>query len=274
MVTERVTRIDSPSTMAPILLDIDGCLHISGQVIPGAREAVAQLRVDGHRLRFITNNTIRSARSLAAGLRELGFELEDDELQTAPRAAAHALAGRRVLALTMPAIVEDLEGIVLCGEDADAVMFGGADEVPETNQVFSYMNLARAFAELEAGAELYCLHKNRWWQTLRGPMLDSGAFVTGLEYAAGVEATVLGKPSAPYFQAALDALDAEPQRTWMVGDDVEADVGGAQALGVRGVLVRTGKYRDEWLARSRITPDAVLDSVADLPTFLDSLGED
>ena len=106
------------------------------------------------------------------------------------------LGGKRVLALTMAAIVRRLEGIELVGEDADAVLVGGADETEEPNRVFSYMNLARAFAELEAGAELFCLHKNRWWQTARGPLLDSGAFVAGLEYAAGVEATVLGKPSA------------------------------------------------------------------------------
>ena len=115
----------------------------------------------------------------------MGIELEDDELQTTPRAAAQALAGTRVLALTMPAIVDDLEGVELVGEGAEAVLIGGADETPETNSVFCYMNLARAFAELEAGAELYCLHKNRWWQTSRGPLLDSGAFVAGLEYAAG-----------------------------------------------------------------------------------------
>ena len=110
------------------------------------------------------------------------------------------------------------------------MLLGGADETEETGRVFSYMNLARAFGELELGAELYCLHKNRWWQTSRGPLLDSGAFVAGLEYAAGVEATVLGKPSAAYFEAALEALDAEPELTWMVGDDLEADIAGAQRL--------------------------------------------
>ena len=92
------------------------------------------------------------------------------------------------------------------------------------------MNLARAFAELQAGAELYCLHKNRWWQTARGPLLDSGAFVAGLEYAAGLEATVLGKPSPAYFGAALDALDADAELTWMVGDDIEADIARRAAL--------------------------------------------
>ena len=124
------------------------------------------------------------------------------------------------------------------------------------------MNLARAFGELELGAELYCLHKNRWWQTSRGPLLDSGAFVAGLEYAAGVEATVLGKPSPAYFEAALEALDAEPELTWMVGDDLDADVAGAQRYGLKTVLVRTGKFRPDELERSTVVPDAVISSIA------------
>ena len=140
----------------------------------------------------------------------------------------------------MAAVLEDLGDVQLVGEDADAVLLGGADETEETNRVFSYMNLARAFAELELGAELYSLHKNRWWQTSRGPLLDSGCFVAGLEYAAEVEATVVGKPSAPYFTAALEALDADAEMTWMVGDDIEADVAGAQQHGLKTALVRTG----------------------------------
>jgi HAD superfamily hydrolase (TIGR01450 family) len=181
--------------MAGILLDVDGVLHVSGHPILGGAKAIARLREAGHELRFVTNNTTHSRRALAAEIRSFGVELEDAELQTTPLAAVHALAGKRVLALTMPAIVEDLEGIQLVGEDAEAVLLGGADEGFETNQVFSYYNLARAFAELQDGAELYCLHKNRWWQTARGALLDAGAFVAGLEYAADTEATVLGKPS-------------------------------------------------------------------------------
>ena len=78
------------------------------------------------------------------------------------------------------------------------------------------------------GADLYCLHRSRWWQTAEGPRLDSGAFVAGLEYAAEVDATVLGKPSPQYFGAALEALDADPELAWMVGDDIEEDIAGAQ----------------------------------------------
>ena len=158
----------------------------------------------------------------------------------------------------MAALVEDLEGIELVGDGAEAVLLGGADETEETGRVFSYMNLARAFGELELGADLYCLHKNAWWQTSRGPLLDSGVFVAGLEYAAGVDATVLGKPSPAYFEAALAALDAEPELTWMVGDDLDADVAGAQRYGLKTVLVRTGKFRPEQLDRSTVVPDAVV----------------
>ena len=260
--------LDSRS-MAGILLDIEGVLHVSGQPIAGAGAAIARLREAGHRLRFVTNNTTRSRRGLAEEIRGFGVELRDDELQTTPVAAAHALAGKRVLALTMPAIVEDLEGIELVGENADAVLLGGADEGFETNRVFSYYNLARAFAELQDGAELYCLHKNRWWQTSRGALLDAGAFVAGLEYAAETEATVLGKPSAAYFAAALDALEDEPEQTWMVGDDVEADIGGAAAFGLRTVLVQTGKFRQEALDEATVKPDGVIESIAELPQWLE-----
>jgi HAD superfamily hydrolase (TIGR01458 family) len=136
--------------------------------------------------------------------------------------------------------------------------------------VFSYMNLARAFAELELGAQLYCLHRNRWWQTKRGPLLDAGAFVAGLEYAARVEAVVLGKPSAAYFDAACEALDSEPRLTWMVGDDIEEDIAGAQGIGMRTVLVRTGKFRPDDVETARAAPDGIVSSIAQLPEWLEA----
>ncbi len=252
--------------MACILLDVDGVLHVSGEPTPGASEAVSELRRAGHALRFVTNNSTRPRAQLAEELREIGFELEDDELQTTPRAAARELAGRRVYALVMSAIVPDHDGLELVGEGAEAVLVGGCDETLEPNQVFSYMNLARAFAEIQLGAELYCLHKNRWWQTSRGPLLDAGAFVAGLEYAAGVEATVLGKPSPAYFAAALDSLGAEPELTWLVTDDVEADVRGARLFGMRTALVRTGKFRPDTLESAASRPTSSLSSIAQFPT--------
>jgi HAD superfamily hydrolase (TIGR01458 family) len=258
--------------MAAILLDVDGVLHVSGEPIPGSAAAVRRLRDAGHRLRFITNNTTQPRRALAEQLRGFGVEVADEELQTTPTAAARALRGKRVLALTMAAIVEDLDGVELVGWNADAVLVGGADETDETGRVFSYTNLARAFHELEDGAELYCLHRNRWWQTKHGPLLDAGVFVAGLEYAAATHATVLGKPSSAYFEAALEALDADAPQAWMVGDDIESDVRGAQQHGMRTVLVRTGKFRPDAVEASGIRPDGIVSSLAFLPDWLEEHG--
>jgi len=249
---------------------VDGVLQVSGAPIAGAATAVRELRDAGHRIRFVTNSTTRSRAQLGAELRAVGFEVADEELQTTGGVAARTLAGKRVLALTMPGILDDLEGLQLVGMNVDAVLLGGADEGEETGRIFSYLNLNRAFHELEAGADLYCLHKNRWWQTSDGPRLDAGAFVAGLEYAADTEATVLGKPSSAYFAAALEALDAEPQLTWMVGDDLEGDIIGAQKQGMRTVLVRTGKFRPDVVERSSIQPDGIISSIAQLPDWLEA----
>ena len=158
--------------MAAILVDIDGVLHVSGEPIPGAAEGPERLRADGHVLRFVTNNTTRARARLAEELRAIGVPIEEDEIETTPLAAGKLLAGQRVLALVMAAIRSDLElNTTLVDSDADAVLLGGADETEETERVFSYSNLSRAFAELENGARLVCLHRNRWWQTSRGPRL-------------------------------------------------------------------------------------------------------
>jgi HAD superfamily hydrolase (TIGR01458 family) len=255
--------------MAAILLDVDGVLHVSGEPIAGAAAAVRRLRADGHRLRFVTNSTTKSRSHLSEQLRAMGIEVEDDELQTPGGVAARELAGKRVLALTMPGILDDLEGVQLVGMNVEAVLVGGADEGEETGRIFSYLNLNRAFHELQAGADLFCLHKNRWWQTADGPRLDAGAFVAGLEYAADTEATVLGKPSAAYFQAALEALDAHPEITWMVGDDLEGDIVGAHNNGMKTILVRTGKFRPDEVERSRLQPDGIVSSIAQVPEWLE-----
>lgn len=257
--------------MTAILLDIDGVLHVSGDPIPGAADAVRALRADGHQLRFVTNNTTRARAGLARELQAIGIELDEDEISTTPIAAGKLLEGMRVLALMMSSVREDLAAhVTLVEENAEAVLLGGADETVETGEVFAYENLNRAFAALRQGARLVCLHKNRWWQTAGGPLLDAGAFVAGLEYAAQVEAEIVGKPTAAYFEAALAELDSTPSEAVMVGDDVEADIGGAKQIGMRGVLVRTGKFRPAALEEADPQPDAVIGSIAELPAWIEA----
>ena len=100
--------------------------------------------------------------------------------------------------------------------------------------------------------------------------MDIGAFVAALEYVTDKKAIVIGKPASTFFQMALSSLDADAPKTAIVGDDIESDVGGGQAAGMQGILVRTGKFREASLQRSSVRPDHIINSIADLPALLTS----
>jgi len=120
------------------------------------------------------------------------------------------------------------------------------------------------------GAELVALQKNRFWLTADGLSLDAGPFVAAIEYATGKDAFVVGKPSAGFFEIVLADLGADRDSVAMVGDDVETDIGGALDAGIAAVLVRTGKYREDFVRDSGIEPTATIDSVTELPELLGS----
>ncbi len=142
------------------------------------------------------------------------------------------------------------------------VILGGAG--PE----FSYAALNQAFAHLMGGAGLVAMHRNLYWRTDDGLRLDTGAFLAGLEQAAGAPAEITGKPAAAFFATALAAAGAPQAAALMVGDDIESDVLAAQRAGITGVLVKTGKYLPRTHQAASGTPDHVLESIADLPAWL------
>ena len=115
-------------------------------------------------------------------------------------------------------------------------------------------------------ASLIALGSTRFWQAPDGLRLDAGPFVAALEYATGRKAVVCGKPAETFFHAAAARLGFAPEEILMIGDDIDIDVGGAQRAGLRGALVRTGKFRDGDLNRA-VRPDVVLDSIAELPAW-------
>ncbi|MFI2203561.1 HAD-IIA family hydrolase [Streptomyces sp. NPDC020192] len=249
-----------------VLIDIDGVLTVSWKPLPGAVEALRAVRGAGLGVVLVTNTTSRSRASIAGSLADAGFLAGAEDILTAPAATAVHLAGARVALLNSGDIGEDLEGITLVDdrddEVPDIVLLGGAG--PE----FGYEALNRAFGRLQRGARLVAMHRNLYWRTDEGLQLDAGAFLAGLEAAAGVEAEVTGKPSRAFFEAALDRLGVGAEQALMIGDDVEHDVLAAQRLGITGALVRTGKFQARTLERASGSPDHVLDSFADLPDLL------
>ena len=252
-----------------VLLDIDGVLAVSWEPLPGAIEAIAWLRSNDVPFRLITNTTTKTRSDLAGTLRDAGFDVRDDELITAVVATAEYLrsnhAGVRCFVLSDGDASADLEGIELSElDDADVIVLGGA------NEDFTYPTMNRIFARLMAGATLVGMHRNLYWRTSDGLELDSGAYIAGLEEATGRAAVICGKPTGPYFDAAIAMLGVPRERAIMVGDDIVNDVRGAQVLGIRGVLVQTGKFLPGDLAKVPAAPDDVLATVADLPKLLDA----
>jgi HAD superfamily hydrolase (TIGR01458 family) len=249
-----------------LLLDIDGVLAVSWEALPSAVETLAWLRAERVPFRLITNTTTHTRADLASTLRKAGFEVDADEIVTAVVATAIYLRehhpGVRVFLLTDGDARADLEGVELVTDRADVVVLGGASEE------FTYPVLNHVFQMLMDGAELIGMHRNLYWKTAEGWQLDGGAYIAGLEEATGRLAVICGKPSAAYFESALAMLGRSAERTAMVGDDLENDVLGAQAAGLTGVLVRTGKFRPEDLERADGAPDLQLDSIAGLPGLL------
>ncbi|HEY7892471.1 MAG TPA: TIGR01458 family HAD-type hydrolase [Solirubrobacteraceae bacterium] len=251
-----------------VLLDIDGVLYVGDEPIDGAHQALARLRGLSSGLRLLTNTTSRSRRAVFEHLCELGFEVRLEEVLT-PAALAvryceeHAYGS--VALLVSDSLREDLGAL---GErpragHVDAVILG------DLGSGFTAQALNDAFRLLMDGAQLIALQHNRYWRRADGLALDVGSYAAALEYACGREAVVIGKPAAAFFSSAL--ADMALERGVMIGDDIEADVAGAIASGLFGVLVRTGKYREEALAGSPTQPTVVADSISDVPDLLPGL---
>lgn len=260
------------------VLDADGVLMYRNAPIPGASEAVAELRRRGIPYRVVTNFSSAHRSSLAAAFgRATGLAIDGAEIITAASAAAAYTATRHpggpILVLAAPDARREWAGqLVLTPEEAEA---GGervaAVVIGDAGDDLSYRNLDIAYRFLHRGAEFVAMHRNLWWMTPKGHTLDSGAFIVALEAALGRHATICGKPSPVVFRQAVAELRAElaarpggsggPRlRTGevaMVGDDPKADVAAARRVGLRGFLVLTGKVTATEAAASRVRLDGV-----------------
>jgi len=248
-----------------LLIDLDGVLYVGEQVIAGAPEAVHKIKAAGIPVRFVTNTTTRSRKMLHAQVLGMGLPVEIPEIINAPRAAAGYLRsiGNPICRFVVSDdVLEEFDGIPQDDRHPEVIVIG------DIGDRWTYDLMSELFQSIIDGAKLIALHKGRYYEGREGLILDIGAFVAGLEYATGATATVIGKPSAPFFHAAAADMGLTPDRAAMIGDDIESDVGGAQRSGLAGVLVKTGKYRSHLAAASTVRPDAVVPSIADVPGLL------
>lgn len=256
-------------TVRSALIDLDGVVYKGSEPIAGAAEAIAWLIDNGIPHLFLTNTTSRPRQALVDKLEGLGIRVDAAAILTPPVAAARWLRAKAPgpAALFVPSATRsEFSGI----DQLDEVAEAGASSVVlgDLGEGWTFGVLNRAFRLLmnEPTAVLVALGMTRYWRAADGLRLDVAPFCKALEHATGRAAVVLGKPAAAFFATALSMLASVAGETVMIGDDIVGDVGGAQAAGMRGILVRTGKFRPEDLEGS-VRPDAVLDSIADLPAW-------
>jgi HAD superfamily hydrolase (TIGR01458 family) len=261
--------LDSKAIHNSLLIDLDGVVYQGDHLVDGALESLDWLKRCQIPHLYVTNTTSRSRAALLEKFVGLGFEAQLDELMTPIVAANQWLETRqmdRIAAFVPPSAICDFSGVEIvspeCDETVDAIVIG------DLGDAWNYQLLNRAFRLLmqDPRPQLIALGMTRYWRSQDGLRLDVAPFIKALEHAASCEACVVGKPAAAFFAASLALLHCTAERAFMLGDDIAGDVDAAQACGIRGIQVRTGKFRETDL-NGEIKPFAVLDSIADLPAW-------
>ena len=244
-----------------LLFDIGGVLYVGDQVIEGATETITLLKKK-FPIRFVTNTTRNVPSFVFEKLLDFGFNIKEEQLFTALTATRDFLRTKEATALSLMTDAAEVYFEAFKSDRPDYVVIGDA----YTN--FDYRHMNEAFRALNNGAELIAAAKNRYFKDNDGVLsMDAGGFIAALEFAAGKEAKIIGKPSETFFHLAVHSMGLEPHEVLMVGDDIEADIKGAQDAGLKAALVKTGKFQPTDLQRG-IIPDLVLHDMNALKNIL------
>ena len=249
-----------------VLFDLDGVIFQGNSLISGSKKILSELTGARIPYRFITNTTRMTKNNLVKMLGDMGLAVDPSDVFAAPHAAAEycELKGYNKILLFVPdqEMKDDFSAFQLVENNPDAVVVG------DMGALFTFRLLNKIFRIIIDGAELVAMHKNRYWAPPDGLALDLGAFISALEYASNKSAAVMGKPNANLFKLAVRSWNVSKSSIYVVGDDLDGDILGAQNAGMKSILVKTGKFRDENLENLKIVPDYIINSIADLPGLI------
>jgi HAD superfamily hydrolase (TIGR01450 family) len=251
-----------------VILDLDGCVYIGDDLVPGAAEAIAALRAAHKPLAFVTNDARRAPEEYVRKLWGLGIQASLHEVVTVGSAIQHVLADgsrRATYVIGSPAVfrhVSEAGQRIVNGTPAEAeaevVVVAGHDEL-------HFGELRAATQAVLAGAEMIAAGRDRTFPTAEGICPGTGAVVAALEYATERSARIVGKPDPEVFRTALERIadqGGNGGRTLVVGDRLDSDLGGAAAAGLDGAIVLTGvTSRAEAQAASEPAPVAVAEDL-------------
>ncbi len=252
-----------------LLIDLDGVLYQENDLIAGALETMQWIEAQHIDYLFVTNTTSKSRALIVKKIEQMGFNTEQNRIITPIVATSQWLKNKSISSVELfvkSNACEDFSDLKTADDRSqspvEAVVIG------DLGKDWDYATLNRAFRLLmqEPQPVLIALGMTRYWRGDDGLNLDVAPFIKALEHAADCRVEVIGKPSQSFYHSALSLLGYQGDRVIMIGDDIVGDVEGAQKAGIRGLLVKTGKFRKQDL-ESSIEVNGLLDSFADLPSW-------
>jgi NagD protein len=245
------------------LIDMDGVIYKSNEVIPGAQEMIELLKAKGIPFSFLTNNSQHYCRDIQKKLRYLEIDVGEDNIFTCAIATARFLASqtksKNVYFIGESGLQQALykNGFAMDDHDPEFVVIG-------EGRTFNMEMIDKAVGFVHRGAKLISTNPDPSCPTSDGIRAGCGAVVALIESATGKKAFHIGKPNPIIFREARRELGLRMDQICMIGDTMETDILGAVQMGMQSILVLSGGTREEDLGQLAFTPGWVIPSVATL----------
>jgi 4-nitrophenyl phosphatase len=254
------------STLNGVILDMDGVLWLGEQPLPGMLDLFEFFHRRGIRFVLATNNSAKSPADYVAKLARMGvLGVEEGQIITSGIAAANYLQTHYPTGMNVHVLGGDgLKELVtkagyVVADEADVVVAG-------IDTAVTYEKLKRAVLLIRKGAVFIGTNADVTIPTPEGLAPGAGSILAALQAATDCEPTIMGKPNAPMFEAALRALNTDAAHALMIGDRLQTDILGAQNVGIRAALVLTGVATRTDLETSPVRPDTVYGDLPELIT--------
>ena len=223
----------------PILIDFDGIIRIGNKPAPDAKQFLQFISDQKIPAYIISNSTLKTSGDIKNFLKENQMDFGIPALTSVDAAVNYVKTHYKKISVFCDEDIKKNFTEFIDDDNPEAVIVG------DLGDKWSYETLNEIFRCVYNGAGLIAMQKNKFWKPDGVNLsLDAGAFISAIEYAAGKEAILIGKPSPIYFYSAIELLGFKRDSSFiMIGDDIETDIQGAKKLGGKGILVYSGKTK-------------------------------
>lgn len=251
----------------PLLIDFDGVLRIGDRPANYLKEFTEYLLNTGIPACIISNSTLSHSKSILDFFKDNSIVCKMPVITAADATALYVKQRYKKVAVYCADSIKGLFDDVLNYKSPKAVVIG------DIGKKWNYDIMNEIFKFVYSGADLIAMHKNKFWKTPdEGLLIDAGAFISGIEYATGKKAILIGKPSPLYFQSGLGILGYNTKQNFiMLGDDLETDIKGANDLGAKTILIYTGKTNYPLSKKLEVKPDYEAQNLKEVISILKNI---